>query len=69
MWSNANCTVTLNLDMQSITSDSDSVRWLATTTCKFMKTEYGSLEEAYNDFMAGTRNSEKEVLNKIENAA
>jgi len=34
-----------------------------------MKTEYGSLEEAYNDFMAGTRNSEKEVLNKIENAA
>lgn len=68
IWSNANCTVTLNLD-PCFSSTKDEVRWLATTTCKFMKTEYESLEDAYYDFRNGTINSETEVLETNKEAA
>ena len=68
IWSNANCTVTLNLDPYLLRTK-DEVKWLATTTCRFMKTEYVSLEDAYHDFRNGTINSETEVLENNKKAA
>ena len=62
IWSNANCTVTLNLSPCLN-------KWLVTTTCKFMKTEYDCLEKAALDFEAGTNNSVKEVYKPKEAAA
>lgn len=62
IWSNANCTVTLNLS-------TCLSKWLVTTTCKFMKTEYDSLENAFKDFERGTISANREVLDKAKAAA
>ena len=59
-WYNSKCTVTLALSPCL-------EKWLVTTTCKFMKSEYGSLDEAAADFEAGT--SKLERVDKKETAA
>ena len=62
IWSNDNCTVTLNLSPCL-------EKWLVTTTCKFMQTEYGCLEAAYQDFKLGTIMIASKVSDKKEAAA
>ena len=59
-WYNNKCTVTLLLSPCL-------EKWLVTTTCKFMKQEYPSLEEAAADFEAGT--SDSKSVNEKEAAA